>query len=144
MTCTFFGHHDTPSTILPALRNTIRRAVTEYGVDYFLVGNQGHFDGMVLEVLRKAKNKHPHINYNVVLAYMPGEKEEWNPYNYGETMLPEGIEGIHPKYAISWRNKWMVNESDIVVAYITHSWGGAAKYVGMATKRGKNVINLGL
>lgn len=142
VTCCFFGHKDAPSSIYPKLEEVVEKLITENKVSSFLVGNQGHFDGMVLEVLRKAKNKHPHINYNVVLAYMPGEKEEWNPYNYGETMLPEGIEGIHPKYAISWRNKWMVNESDIVVAYITHSWGGAAKYVEMATKRGKNVINL--
>ena len=74
---------------------------------------------------------------------MPAEKDIWNPYAYGETMLPEGIEGVHPRYVNSWRNKWMVNESDIVIAYVTHSWGGANKYVEMAAKRGKNVINLG-
>lgn len=144
MTCCFFGHKDAPSSIYARLEYVIEKLITENCVSSFLVGNQGHFDGMVLDVLRKTKQKHPHINYNVVLAYMPGEKEEWNPYIYGETMLPEGIESIHPKYAISWRNKWMVNESDIVVAYITHSWGGAAKYIEMATKRGKNVINLGV
>lgn len=75
---------------------------------------------------------------------MPGEKEERNPYHYGETMLPEGIEGVHPKYAISWRNKWLVNESDIVIAYITHSWGSAAQHVDKARKKGKLVVNLAL
>ena len=34
----------------------------------------------------------------------------------------------------------MVNESDIVVCYINRSWGGAAKYVEMATKKGKTKI----
>ena len=58
-------------------------------------------------------------------------------------MLPEGIEGVHPRYAISWRNKWMVTESDFVIAYITHSWGGAAKYYEMAVKKGRHVINIG-
>lgn len=76
--------------------------------------------------------------YNVVLAYMPSVgSAEWNPYEYGETMLPKGIEVIHPRYSISWRNKWMVNESDIVVCYINRSWGGVAKYVEMAAKKGK-------
>ena len=107
-----------------------------------MVGNHGHFDGMVLSALRKLKNKHPHINYNVVLAYMPGEKEKWNLYHYGETILPEGVEGIDPKYAISWRNKWMVNESDIVIAYVVHSIGGAAQFVEKAQKDGKLVVNL--
>lgn len=76
--------------------------------------------------------------YNVVLAYMPSVgSAEWNPYEYGETMLPKGIEVIHPRYSISWRNKWMVNESDIVVCYINRSWGGVAKYVEMAAKKAK-------
>lgn len=143
MTCCFFGHKDAPSSIYPKLEEAIEKAIVESGVTSFLVGNHGQFDGMALSALRKMKIKYPNINYNVVLAYMPAEKETWSPYEYGETMLPEGVESIHPRYAISWRNKWMVSESDIVVAYITHSWGGASKYVEMATKRGKNVINLG-
>ena len=65
---------------------------------------------------------------------MPAEKEECNPYEFGETMLPEGIENVHPRYAISWRNKWMVNEADVVIAYVTHTWGGAARYMEMAAK----------
>ena len=77
-------------------------------------------------------------------VYMPAEKETWSPYEYGETMLPEGVESIHPRYAISWRNKWMVNETDIVIAYITHSWGGAAQYVEKARKKEKPIINLAL
>lgn len=82
--------------------------------------------------------------YNVVLAYMPSVgSAEWNPYEYGETMLLEGIEVVHPRYAISWRNKWMVNESDIVVCYINRSWGCAAKYVEMATKKRQNNYQFG-
>ena len=95
-----------------------------------------------MAALRKLKLKYPHINYNVVLAYMPAEKEMWSPYEYGETMLPGGIESVHPRYAVSWRNKWMVNESDMVICYITHGWGGAAKYVELAEKKGKRVTNL--
>lgn len=97
---------------------------------------------MVLKALRCMKEKYPYISYTVVLAYMPTEKEEWNPYNFGETMLPEGIECVHPRYAISWRNKWMVNEADVVIAYVTHSWGGAVQYVEMAAKKEKQIINI--
>ena len=73
---------------------------------------------------------------------MPAEKEMWSPKEYGETMLPEGIESVHPRYAISWRNKWMLNESDMVICYIIHSWGGAARYVEMARKKHKTIIEL--
>lgn len=142
MTCCFFGHKDTPSSVYDKLKEVVEKLIVEDGVTSFLVGNQGHFDSLALSALRHFKEKYPYINYNVVLAYMPAEKEEWNPYEFGETMLPEGIESVHPRYAISWRNKWMVNESDVVVAYITHSWGGAAKYVEMAEKKGKTIISL--
>ena len=144
MTCCFFGHKDTPSSVYDKLKEVVEKLIVEDGVTSFLVGNQGHFDGLVLSALRHLKMKYPHINYNVVLAYMPAEKEEWNPYEFGETMLPEGIESVHPRYAISWRNKWMVNESDMVICYITHGWGGAAKYAELANKHNKTILNIGL
>ena len=142
MTCCFFGHKDTPSSIYEKLEEAVEKIIVEDAVSSFLVGNQGQFDSMALSALRKLKIKHPHISYNVVLAYMPAEKEMWNPYEYGETMLPEGIESVHPRYAISWRNKWLVNESNMVICYITHSWGGAARYVELASKKKKRTINL--
>lgn len=142
MTCCFFGHKDAPSTITPRLEDTIENLIVEHGVLNFLVGNQGQFDSMVLSGLRRLKNKYPEISYNVVLAYMPTEKGEWNPYEYWETMLPEGLEAVHPRYAISKRNEWMVNESDVVVCYIKHSWGGAYKYVEMAQRKKKQILNI--
>ena len=57
-------------------------------------------------------------------------------------MLPEGIEEVHPRFAISWRNKWMLRQSDYVVTYVTHSWGGAAQFAEMAARQGKKVIHL--
>ena len=64
--------------------------------------------------------------------------------NLVNTIYPEGIESVPKRFAISWRNKWMLTESEYVVAYVKHSWGGAAKYYEMAEKKGKNVINLGI
>jgi len=59
-----------------------------------------------------------------------------------DTLLPEGIEHVHPRFAISWRNKWMIRQSDYVVTYITHSTGGAAQFAKMAEKQGKIVIKV--
>ena len=112
------------------------------GVNSFLVGNQGGFDSIVLYALRMLKEKYPHIPYNVVLAYMPGAKEEWHTHELLETLHPEGLESVHPRYAISWRNKWMIRESDVAVTYITHSWGGAAQFAELAEKKMKRVINI--
>ena len=141
MVCCFFGHKDIPSGLTERLFPVLTRLIAE-GVDSFLVGNQGGFDSTVLHTLRLLKEKHPHISYNVVLAYMPRNKEEWSAYEPMETLYPEGLESVHPRYAISWRNKWMIQESDVVVAYITHSWGGAAQFVEMAERKKKRIINI--
>ena len=142
MTCCFFGHKDAPSNIFPALVDSIENLITDHSVSSFLVGNQGGFDSMVLRALRHLKRKYPHISYNVVLAYIPTEKQEYDSYEFGETMIPEGLENVHPRYAISWRNKWMVNESEYVVAYVSHSWGGAAQYLELAQKKNKTIVNI--
>ena len=142
MTCCFFGHKDTPSTISPELEKVLTDLIVNHGVSSFLVGNQGRFDHVALRVVRKLKKQYPHITYSVVLAYMPGEKEEWVSYAPEETMYPEGLEDVHPRFAISWRNKWMINESEVVVCYVEHSWGGAAQYAEMATKKKRKVINI--
>ena len=141
MVCCFFGHKDVPSGLTEHLLPVLTGLVAE-GVDSFLVGNQGGFDSAVLHTLRLLKEKHPHITYNVVLAYMPGAKEEWSANEPMETLYPEGLESVHPRYAISWRNKWMIHESDVVVAYIDHSWGGAAQFAELAERKKKRVINI--
>lgn len=43
---------------------------------------------------------------------------------------------------ISWRNKWMIKQSDYVVTCITHSWGGAAQFAEMATRQKLTIIKL--
>lgn len=144
MTCCFFGHKDTPLNICEKLEAAIEELITEDGANRFLLGNQGNFDMITFNILRKMKLKHPDISYCVVLAYMPTGKAAGSLYDYGETLLPEGIESVHPRFAISWRNKWMINESDTVVAYVTRTWGGAAKYVEIAAKKRKNIINLAM
>ena len=140
--CTFFGHKECPDSIKPQLRDVLIDLITNHDVDMFYVGNQGRFDSIVRGVLLELKQEYPKINYAVVLAYMPGKQTEYN--DYSDTMLPEGIEPVHPRYAISWRNNWMLRQSDYVVTYITHSWGGAYQYVEKAKRGGKVVINLSI
>ena len=139
MVCAFFGHRDAPETIRDRLEETTERLIME-GVDCFFVGNQGHFDAMALGILRKMRMKYVHINYQVVLAYYPvGASGE---YQYYETIFPEGQELAHPRYAVYRRNRWMIGQADVVVAYVVHEWGGAAAAVSAAEKKGRKIIRL--
>jgi len=140
--CTFFGHHDCPSTIKLKLREVLIDLIENQSVDMFYVGNKGAFDRLVRSVLRELVQEYPQINYAVVLERMPGKQDKDYPQDFSDTMLPEGIEDVLPRFAISWRNKWMLRQADFVVIYVTHSWGGAAQFAEMAERQRKTVIML--
>ena len=140
--CTFFGHRDCPSSIKSKLRKVLIDLIESHAVDMFYVGQQGAFDAMVRSVLKELVLLYPHINYAVVLERLPPKRDEFDTRDYSDTMLLEGIESVHPRFAISWRNKWMIKQSDYVVTYVTHSWGGAAQFAELAEKQKKTVINV--
>ena len=140
--CTFFGHRDCPSSIKPKLRDVLINLIENHAVDMFYVGQQGAFDGIVRSVLKELVLVYPHIRYAVVLERLSPKRDEFDTRDYSDTMLPEGIEAVHPRFAISWRNKWMIKQSYYVVTYITHSWGGAAQFAEMAERKGRTIINI--
>lgn len=45
-------------------------------------------------------------------------------------------------WAIFRCNRWMLEQADVVVAYITSSWGGAAQFAARGARQKKTVINL--
>ena len=139
MTVTFFGHKDTPKEIEPTLRTTLIDLIENKNATVFYVGNNGNFDTMVRRQLENLSQTYP-ITYNIVLAYIPTKKSEYDDFT--NTLLPEGIETIPKRFAISYRNKWMVEQSDVVVTYVTHSFGGAAQFKALAERQGKTVIEL--
>lgn len=140
--CTFFGHHDCPAEVKPKLREVLTDLIENHSVDLFYVGNKGAFDRMVRSVLRGLAQEYTHIHYAVVLERLPVKHSEDDPEDYSDTMLPEGIEEVPPRFAIVWRNKWMLRQADYVVTYVTHSWGGAAQFAEMAVRQQKTVINI--
>ena len=132
--CTFFGHRFIPDIIEPALRSALADLIENRGVDLFYVGNHGGFDGMVRRVLRELSKKYE-IRYFVVLAYMPEKRDGSDHEDYSDTILPDGIETVPKRFAITYRNKWMLRGSDYVVTYVTHEIGsGAAQFKRLAEK----------
>ena len=138
--CTFFGHRDCDDDIAATLCERIENLICENEIDTFYVGNQGNFDCMVIDALRKLKLEYEHIRYYIVLAYLPSETK--NLYDSENTIFPDGIENVYPRFAISFRNEWMIDKSDVVIGYIRYSFGGAYKFFEMAERKGKNTVNL--
>ncbi len=132
--CTFFGHRDCPVSVKVNLRTELIYLIETQNVDRFYVGNHGLFDAHVLSVLKELSSLYSHIQYAVVLNRMPD-----TPL-FHDSILPEGIEMIHPRFSVSWRNRWMIDHSDFVIAYVTRSWGGAYQFTELAKRKHKRVI----
>jgi len=141
--CTFFGHADSPTNIKKEIQKVIEDLILQKGVNTFYVGTNGNFDRMVQSVLIDLKKQYPNLECCTVLAYMPGIKSEFDvAYEKLETLYPDGLEKVPKRFAIDWRNKWMVQQSDYVISYVRHSFGGAAKYMELAKRKKKIVYNL--
>ncbi len=142
MTCTFFGHRRVPKEIEPTLRSTLIDLIENRDVKLFYVGNNGEFDSMVLRQLQDLSKSYQ-ITYHVVLAYMPEKQREFDATDYSETILPDGIETVPKRFAIDYRNKWMIHQSDYVVTHVTNDIGsGAAKYKRLAEKDNGFILNI--
>ena len=139
MTCTFFGHRDTPPTIKPLLRQVIIELIEHHGINWFYVGNQGNFDAMAHSLLAELAQIYP-IRYDVVLAYLPKENDP--SLDESHMLLPDGFEAVPPRFAIDHRNRWMIDQSDYVVTYVRNSIGGAAKFKSLAERKGKTVVEI--
>lgn len=140
MICTFFGHHDTPDSVKPRLRAVLLDLIERQGATQFYVDNHGKFDAMATLLLAELAKSYP-IRYTVVLAYIPQKPDPF--YEAHPTLLPDGIEFVPPRFAINYRNKWMIERCDTAVTYVNHSFGGAGKCKELALRKKKTVIELG-
>ena len=139
LACTFFGHRDCPASVRCRLHQVLTELIERRGVTVFYVGNQGRFDAMAYAVLNELKATHPEVICRIVLAYMPRKPADGGP----DTLLPAGLENVPKRFAIDRRNRWMIEQADFVLTYVTHPWGGAAKFAAIAQKRGRTICPLG-
>lgn len=139
--CTFFGHKDAPKEIEPALRSALIDLIENKNVLKFYVSNHGNFDFMARRCLIELKGKYP-IDYAVALAYLPCKKGDFEEDGADDTILPDGIEEVPRKFAILYRNNWMLERADYVIAYVKCTVGGAAQFKAAAERKKKTVINL--
>ena len=135
--CTFFGHSDAPSEILPVLYDVITDLITNKNVRVFYVGVEGNYDRLCYRILKDLENEFTFIKIYRVLAYYPKDNT-----SSVDSIFPEGIERVPKRVAISYRNKWMIEKSNYAVTYVVRTIGGAYKFENIAIKRGLNVINI--
>lgn len=106
------------------------------GAATFYVGGYGEFDSMAVQILREQKRIYSQIEIVLVLAYPPSKGDF---LGYDSTVYPP-LETVPRRYAITYRNRWMVDASEVVVGYVLHDGGGAAATLKYAKQKKKKII----
>ena len=115
----------------------VSESLIEQGAVTFYLGGYGAFDGLAASVLREQKKRYPQIELVLVMAYLNDRRDT---SGYDRTVYPP-LETVPRRFAISHRNRWMVEVSDVVVAYVLHDWGGAATTLRCAKQKAKQIIS---
>ena len=141
MNVTFCGHSKLYQTEnISQWLDIILPALIEGGATTFYLGGYGDFDSLAAAAVRRQKTKYPNIEAVLVLAYL---NREMDASRYDGTTYPP-LETVPPRYAIVRRNEWMVRESDVAISGVTHGWGGAAKTLDYAKRRGKGIVPISI
>ena len=67
---------------------------------------------------------------------------EWCQGRFDGVIYPP-LENVPPRYAISRRNRWIVEQADLLFTYITHEFGGAYAMYRYAKQKDKEIYQLG-
>lgn len=122
--CVFIGHRDAQPAVWEKLLATVEFTINELGVTEFYVGGYGRFDSIAAAAVRSAQRLHPEIRLYLIYAYLPVHKDDSMSERYDATLFPEGLESSPRRFAISKRNRWMVDRASVIIAYFL----GDAKY----------------
>lgn len=148
MIITFCGHSDFKESN-NELKDNILSAIKEAsGNRYvtFYLGGYGGFDSYALEICKEYKKDHPASSIVFITPYTDDSYlKDKNPLTLGyDEIVYADIENAPKKYAIIARNKWMITQSDVLIAYVDYSVGGAAKTLDFAKKQPDiKIINFG-
>ena len=110
-------------------------------VEFFL-GQYGGFDSFAFSLARTYKEKHPNAVLSFVSPYMDeGYLSRREDARFDRVIYPP-IECAPKKFAITYRNRWIAREADLLIAYVSHTCGGAYATLRAACAKGKTIFNL--
>ena len=147
ISCTFAGHRDAYEPITESkVRAHLFRLMELDTAFCFYSGGMGRFDLMCERLVLETKKLYPQkqIQLLLVLPYMKNSITTHSAYysKYDEIILPSGLETCPCKAAILRRNRWMIDRSDYLIAYIHHSLGGAYATLKYARRRSITIWNV--
>ncbi len=144
-TVALFGHRESsdPKRIQETLAPLIKKLVLKEDYVIFLLGRNGEFDEYAASVIKSVQHEYGTGNSELllVLPYEMADMEYYEEY-YDSLYIPECVEGVHPKSAITKRNRWMVEQADLVIVDVEKNQGGAYTAMKYAEKLHTRVIRV--
>ena len=142
MVVTFCGHadfseHQRCRSILLSL---LEQKIGEQPTDFYL-GGYGAFDAFAYACCKEFQATHPQVKLIYVTPYLADRHLKTLSGQY-DSILYLPIEKAPLKYAVSHRNREMIQRADWVVAYVTRTYGGAYQAYCYAKKKNKEIDNL--
>lgn len=109
---------------------------------YCYTGGYGAFDWFAASCINKAKKAAPNILSCLIIPYITAshlDRISLHEKEFDEIIYPP-LENVPPKFAIIHRNEWMIDNCNLLIAYVKYNWGGAAKTLEYAKKRGVKIL----
>ena len=112
----------------------------------FLCGGYGDFDEAAAEAIDELRKSFPKAKTekNFVTPYLTDSYKKRLDYmsRYYDNIIFPPLSNVTLKMAIPERNKWMIRQSNIVIAYVNCTYGGAYQTLSYAYKIKKNIIRV--
>lgn len=135
----FSAHYELEEKLYPILK----RIIYEQEYVEFYIGRNGEFDVFTASIIKRAQRMFGCGNSCIILVLpYPERNVEYYAGYYDDVVIPECLSGTHPKGAITKRNRWMIEQSDLLLCYVERRKGGAYEALRYAEKLGKSVINI--
>ena len=137
--CSFCGHRDADSSLRAQIKETITDIIVNEGITIFYSGGIGNFDMLCESVVRELKRTYP-LKLYLIMPYMTQKINRDGKYYmelYDDIIIPD-LGEVHYKRAITERNKWIAEQSHIILCYIHRSSGGAYRMYQYAKKHNIN------
>ena len=142
-TITFCGHSNLSKSESDIIKEKLYTQIKELicqGAEEFLLGGYGDFDVLCARVVCELKGNYPQIKSTLVIPYI---NRDYDKTLYDSSEYPP-IETVPKRFAISKRNEYMIQRADVVIAYITHNWGGASTTFKYAKRKKKKIIEISI
>ena len=147
MIITFCGHSNFLSSVEyeEKILRLLEELVRDSHADIYL-GGYGEFDNFAYRCCKKFQQHHKNISIVFITPYITLEyqKHHLNVLKdlYDSIIYPQ-IEDKPLRFAITYRNRWMIEKADFVISYISYKKGGAYATYKYAKSKGKIIFNLG-